>query len=607
MHLGDELKQRLNDSAKANCVVELPICLKSPCVIAPLQISKDLDPISAEEQGHFHRRDELIKMMSKPPVDNVLVKDLFIKAKESVEKSASDQHFLNEEAKQAYVSTHSRRIGIIGQAGSGKTTLTKTILNKVVNDGLYSSEFVFYLKLRDVDYNAETNLLSFLSPSLALPWLSDNQRRNAVLDSLAANKNVFIIFDGLDEIENFNDASTNHEINLYKQDKPLVFIKHLLRGKLLPYANVMITSRPKQLLNLPKYLKPRFVVNIVGFDDKAQEIICKSVCEQNSDDIFKSIQSRADISTLCANPLHCLLIMFAMNTARSSQQKFRKSLSAIFAFNLVLFFNSSHIDSSFNLRNVADLAWISFQENKFYLTKRDLRRAGIQVDKRNAFLTSTTSKSGVSLLSGSSNVHYFSHLVLQECLIAIRVIFFTPPSEFKELFIGNVSPQQLTNSQPKYNLADSRFEMITKFMYGFCNEHTRSYLMEEFDLPDFLSEHLEMLQSFAQNRLPSPDSDSYFQDSLSVFTWVSELDNPVFSEQLASHLPSHISIKGRVLPSDVEPVHHILRARRSPVSLSVPYDGVEFVGNSYRVFLRELETTMNNSRYVKVILTFLRF
>ena len=601
------MKQRLDDSAKANCVVELPMCLKGPCVIAPLQISEDLDPISAEEQGHFHRRDEMMKMMSKPPVGNVLVKDLFIKAKESVERSAFDQHFLTEEAKQAYVSIHSRRIGIIGQAGSGKTTLTKTILNKVVNDGLYSSEFVFYLKLRDVDNNAETNLLSFLSPSLALPWLNNNQRRNAVLDSLAANKNVFIIFDGLDEIENFNDATTNHEINLYKQDKPLVFIKHLLRGKLLPYANVMITSRPKQLLNLPKYLKPRFVVNIVGLDDKAQEKICKSVCEQNSDDIFQFIQSRADISTLCANPLHCLLIMFAMNTARSSQQKFLKSLSAIFALNLVLFFNSSHIDSSFNLRNVADLAWISFQENKFYLTKRDLRRAGIQVDKRNAFLTSTTSKSGVSLLSGSSNVHYFSHLVLQECLIAIRVIFFTPPSEFKELFIGDASSQQLTNSQPKYNLADSRFEVITKFMYGFCNEHTCSYLMEEFDLPDFPSEHLEMLQSFAQNHLPSPNSFSYFQDSLSVFTWVSELDNPVFSEQLASHLPSHIPIEGRVLPSDVEPVHHILRARRSPVSLSVPYEGVEFVGNSYRVFLRELETTMNNSRYVKVILTFLRF
>ena len=607
MHLGEELKQRLDYSAKANCVVELPMCLKGPCVIAPLQISEDLDPISAEEQGHFHRRDQMMKMMSKPPVGNVLVEDLFIKAKESVERSASDQHFLTEEAKQEYVLTHSRRIGIIGQAGSGKTTLTKTILNKVVNGGLYSSKFVFYVKLRDVDYSAKTNLLSFLSPSLALPWLNNNQRRNAVLNSLAANKNVFIIFDGLDEIENFSDASTNHEINLYKQDKPLVFIKHLLRGKLLPYANVMITSRPKQLLNLPKYLKPRFVVNIVGLDDKAQEKICKSVCEQNSDDIFQSIQSRADISTLCANPLHCLLIMFAMNTARSSQQKFLKSLSAIFALNLVLFFGSSHIDNSFNLRNVADLAWISFQENKFYLTKRDLRRARIQVDKRNAFLTSTTLKSGVSLLSGSSNVHYFSHLVLQECLIAIRVIFFTPPSEFKELFIGDASPQHLTNSQPKYNLADSRFEMITKFMYGFCNEHTRSYLMEEFDLPDFPSEHLEMLQSFAQNHLPSPNSFSYFQDSLSVFTWVSELDNPVFSEQLASHLPSHIRIKGRVLPSDVEPVHHILRARRSPVSLSVPYNGVEFVGNSYRVFLRELETTMNNSRYVKVILTFLRF
>ena len=367
------MKQRLDDSAKANCVVELPMCLKDPYVIAPLQISEYLGLISAEEQGHFHRRDEMMKVMSKPPVGNVLVKDLFIKAKKSVERSASDQHFLNE---QAYVSTHSRRIGIIGQAGSGKT-----IFNKVVNDGLYSSEFVFCLKLRDVDYNAETNLLSFLSPSLALPWLRNNQCRNAVLDSLAANKNVFIIFDGLDEIENLNDASTNHEINLYKQDKPLVFIKHLLRGKLLPYANVMITSRPKQLLNLPKYLKPRFVVNIIGLDNKAQETICKSVCEQNSDDIFQSIQSRADISTLCANPLQCLLIMFAMNAARSSQQKFVKSLSAIFALNLVIFFDSSHTDNSFNLRNVADLAWISLQENKFYLTKRDLRLAGIQVDK----------------------------------------------------------------------------------------------------------------------------------------------------------------------------------------------------------------------------------
>ena len=578
-------------------------CVNRPITVVPLQISEQQDPVIAEQQGHFHHRHEVMQMINKPPVGNVSIENLFTEAKELAEKSASRQHFQTEEGRDAYIAAHSNIVGITGQAGVGKTTLTKTILKKVVDEGLYSPDLAFYLRFRDIDYDKETDLLSLLTPSIDFLWKKDDSRRNAVLSDIAANGNTLIIMDGFDEATYDSQTLTaTHQIDLHQQAKPFVFIKHILQGKLLPNAKLLVTSRPKQLLQLPQGLKPKFIANVLGLDKQAQKQICSDVCAENSDDIYNCIENHPDISSFCYVPLNCILVMHTIQTIRSQKSQFSDTLTGVFAVALGLFTLTENLGNQFDLEKFSTLAWIAFQDNKFYLYEDDLRKAGLQVDERNAFLQTTRLSTKLTLLGcGTSNVHYFSHLLFQECLVAIKVIFFTKPAEFKKLFIGKSSLNCFKRFTPVYDLSENRFEMITKFMYGFCNENTFLYLRDRFPTLTFSSEHVKMLQSFAVKRLSSCSKSSfYLQDALPVFHWGVELNDQVFSFKLARLLPSTIEFKGRILPSDIGSVHHVLRAKQSAVDISVPWLGTEFIGDSYRLFLRELKSTMESSRYVKV-------
>ena len=602
-----ELKQKLTKAARKECEVAQVFCVDRPITVAPLQISEQQDPLTAEQQGHLYHRDEIMQMISKPPVGNVSIDELFSKAKESAEKSASRRHFETEKNRQAYITTHGNIVGITGQAGVGKTTLTKIILRKVVDEGLYSADLVFYVRFRDLVYDAKTDLLSFLTASytpssIDFLWKTDTVRRNAVLSSVAASKKSIIIMDGFDEATYHSKSlAANHQVDLHQQAKPMVFIKHILQRKLLTNAKVLITSRPKQLIELADDLRPRFTANVLGLDEQAQRQICQDVCFEQTDEVYNFVRSRPEISSYCYTPVCCILLMHTVLKVHSRKTQFSNTLTSVFAAALSLFMLSSHTDHNFDLAKFATLSWNSFQENKFYLNQEDLIKAGLQADEVNAFLVTTRSEKMLTLLGGgTSNVHYFSHLLLQECLIAIKLIFFTTSDEFKKLFVGKRKLKLFKRSKPVYDLAENRFEMITKFTFGFCNTKTFSILKAKFPSLVLSSKHVEILKRFAVKQLSSSKSSSYFQDALPVFHWALEFNDESFSSELASLLPSTIEFKGRILPSDVGAIHHILRARRSPMVISILSDATEFIGDSYRLFLREMSSTMESSRCVEV-------
>ena len=611
----DELKQKLTKAARKECEVAPVFCVDRPITVAPLQISEQQDPLTAKQQGHFYHRNEIMQMISKPPVGKVSVEELFSKAKESAEKSAPRRHFEIDENRQAYITTHGNIVGITGQAGVGKTTLTKTILRKVINEGLYSADLVFYVRFRDLVYDAETDLLSFLTASytpssIDFLWKTDTVRRNAVLSSVAASKRNIIIMDGFDEATyDSKSLAATHQVDLHQQAKPIVFIKHILQGKLLPNAKVLITSRPKQLIELADDLRPQFTANVLGLDQQAQRQICQDICFEKTDEVYDFVRSRPEISSYCYTPVCCILLMHTVLKVHSRKTQFSNTLTSIFAAALTLFMLSSHTYHNFDLAKFATLSWNSFQENKFYLNQEDLLKAGLRADEVNAFLVTTRSENILTLLGGgTSNVHYFSHLLLQECLVAIKLIFFMTSDEFENLFVGKGKPK------PVYDLAENRFEMITKFMFGFCNAKTFSILKEKFPSLVLSSKHVEILKRFAVKQAASFSSSkssscflfnylhtsSYFQYALPVFHWALELNDKSFSSELTSLLPSTIKFEGSILPSDVGAIHHILQARRSPVVIDIEHNVANFIGDSYRLFLREMSSTMESSRGVEV-------
>ena len=108
-------------------------------------------------------------------------------------------------------------------------------------------------------------------------------------------------------------------ISLYRQAKPASFIKNLLRSTFLTKSKNLITSRPRQLLELHGDMKPQYIVSITGLALDSQFQICKDICGEEADHIFNFIRHHSQIGFYCCVPANCILVMHAMSSIRRIQ------------------------------------------------------------------------------------------------------------------------------------------------------------------------------------------------------------------------------------------------------------------------------------------------
>ena len=131
---------------------------------------------------------------------------------------------------------------IAGEPGVGKSTFMKEFAQDMFgkNSDLFKADYVFFVRFRDVDYEAKTDLLSFLATGADFVATLQSIERNVVLKNLQNCNDVYILMDGLDE------AIFDSEMQGNKCDKfstAAIFIKRLLSGDILPQAKKLVTSR----------------------------------------------------------------------------------------------------------------------------------------------------------------------------------------------------------------------------------------------------------------------------------------------------------------------------------------------------------------------------
>ena len=606
--IGIELKKSLKESAKKNCAVEKFFCVERPIKLVPLHMTQQKVE-SADEWGHFHTRDEIAESISKNPVRDIVVEELFIKAKEHAKAFFQNPA---EEAEENDDVDHGNVVGLIGQAGIGKTTLSKSILARAANKRLFDAEYVFFLQFRYLEYQKKTNLLSFLAMNLPVPlsWIDDEKRRNAVLTELVRNKHIVIIFDGLDEA--ILDPSTPYSgpSSLFDIVKPEIFIKQFLRGNLFPWAKTIFTSRPRQLLELHQDIRPHFIVNITGLDFKAQSQICSDICGENAEKIFDFLIHHPQISCYCFVPSSCILIMHSVNNFDLSSSESQSSLptpysmTGVLAIAIGLFMRSPHARNvKLSLKRLAKLAWKGIEQRKFYFTKKDLDEVGISKEMLNFFFSTTIAKSTthgvISYLCGDpEKFSYFVHLIVQEFFAVLKLILFTSSLNFQKLFLG------LPHSKPIYDLRDNTWEVVAKFLFGLCNSNNLKILKEMFpsiatdcfglfpSIGSSLKTKSKILRKFAITVFPKNRNSSqrgYFDSVLRICAWAYEMHDDEFAAEIASRLDSTLLVIGRFLPNDVAPLHYILEHRKSSLHLDTTRYDTLFIGDSLELFLQEIK------------------
>ena len=576
----------------------LETCGERDCIrgdkinIAPIQIStraRDMEQL--DRSGHFHYRKDVVRVYLEKPSGIISHEEIFKVAKRFAVQGAMECR--TEEAKAKHILRYGNVVLISGQAGIGKSTLSKLLVEKMLDPivHLFQAKFVFFIRFRDLDYQQKSDLLEFLTNSA--PFISSitSEDRTKIIQHLEVSDNVYIVMDGLDEAD--IDLRMNYpNINAASHTTAAVFIHHLLSGRLLGKAKKLVTSRPRQLAHLPLEYSSYLYLNLLGLNDEGQSQICSDLCRGDPDKrdrILNRINSRPDLKSLCYVPITCLMVMVSF----SSTDSLKRNEDTLFAIRFYALKNwfLEKLKGNFQMKNIAVLAYKGYLENRFYFREHHLRNEDINFENTTAFLFNNIK---FELLQGKA-VTYFAHLMWQEFFVAVRLRLYSNKEDFE-----NMVPQ----------LESNKFEMVARFVFGLCNKQTLDELLDcvedeevntkadrdkcEEILKKFVIEKLKHHRDAAIERSDNP----YYQTIVPIMGWLHEMGNDNFTKQAAGWLRDEIEINGEILPGDIPSVNHILRRRDTDLALKM-YKPT-FVGGCSNYFFKELHKTLDKNPNIHV-------
>ena len=173
---------------------------------------------------------------------------------------------------------------IYGHAGIGKTSLLKQVCRALAEGKAGSDyELVLYFPLRD-KLVSQAKTLKELLPYYGSE--DENIDYSEATQSLIDNKgcNTLFVFDGADEVR-----------ELLESEDTSAFRK-ILQGKVLPEANMIVTSRPGGIPNLQDFT-PKFY-EIRGFDKAAIKSYITQFFKDHPEEgvkMLEELRSRADL------------------------------------------------------------------------------------------------------------------------------------------------------------------------------------------------------------------------------------------------------------------------------------------------------------------------
>lgn len=254
-----------------------------------LQINQYQQEEVLEAIDHQHTRRKIINKNT-IAVSDILPEKLFQIFREHILNTSDYKKAHTKEAKDQCLDEKGNIVGVLGEAGVGKTTLIKELLRRVVShERLNKAEFIFHVKLRTFFDKTKINLFQFLMGNTACDsfnWMMDSKISIEVLKLLSQNESVCILLDGFDEanidLNHFEKQLSDNSFEIFGVKIPEYFVLGILSGKILPKAKQFITSRPGQMLDLSDKYKPKFMVKLNGINQEGIEQFCHDICGEES-------------------------------------------------------------------------------------------------------------------------------------------------------------------------------------------------------------------------------------------------------------------------------------------------------------------------------------
>jgi len=439
---------------------------------------------------------------------------------------------------------------VIGEPGIGKSFLVKTMLKHFVaaNDES-GGPFVFLLLFRRMDFKSDITVFQFLVNSL-LPNLSLSEKEEEMmLNKLNDMTNVYIFADGLDEASDELFTNDIKDVRLHGRAKPDMIVKALFCGKILRNSKKLVTSRPDAFLDLFPTCKPTFTVRILGLDEKAQNDLCRKICCGNEKEYRKvkeRLDANPDMQGLCYVPLYCDIIIRRLRNFPEGDKSLRVTLTWIFVESFYTFVKSC--DQHFrgktqSLLHVLKLALDGVKDDRFMFSISEMPESDLE--SFNNFLHVQALRphfcdSFDKILSGEKK-YFFVHLLWQELLAAIELMFFTASEEFECIF---------------KELRKPRWKAVLRFAFGLQNENVKMLIHSIF--PRNMKKNSQEFMEKCCKLKALVKFSIHEKNYLDPCIWAFEAGEKSLTEEVYQNFPQTFQLPKINFPSDAVAIAFIL-------------------------------------------------
>ena len=358
-----------------------------------------------------------------------------------------------------------RKLIVEGNAGIGKTTLC-TMLTEEWADGEILTQFdcVLLLPLRERSVSTATTL-----PQLFKLLHSSERIRTSVIEELEEREGegVLIIADGWDELDDENRSDDS-------------FLHNLLFGNTLPFASVLLTSRPFASVPLHNIPTVDRLVEVIGFNEENVKQYIEAdfeKCPEKASSLIEQLDNNPLIMSVCSVPLNCAIVCNLWHTLDSVVPKTLTELYSQIVLNVILRnlrkqisyqeLVSISIDSI--PEDLQDMFWLMckfayecFLQDKIVFLKDEIFSLFPHIlDCSENVLCFGLLQCARSLLPvGQGLSFHFVHLTIQEFLAALHLV--TLPNEDKLKIC-------------EAHAASNQFAMVWRFVFGLGCQKEGSY------------------------------------------------------------------------------------------------------------------------------------
>ncbi|XP_032358117.1 NLR family CARD domain-containing protein 3 isoform X1 [Etheostoma spectabile] len=313
----------------------------------------------------------------------------------------------------------------LGVAGIGKTTWVRHFIRQW-SQGAICTDVSFVLPFTFCELNSLEKVSAERLVKMAFPHLTDPSL------VLSSSCRTLLILDGLDEFRctlNFSDAAPCSDPKKEVAIDDLV--TNIIRGNLLPYVAVWVTSRPGVASLIPGGLVDR-VTEIPGFSPKDIQLFLNHHFSERdfASKIWAHLESHKILMVMCYIPCICWIVadtlMYIMQS--ETQESLPKTCTELYAHFCSMKaevgeprgrepvkMEQLHGSNRKLLGNLGRLAFYGLLKRKYTFSEQDLRAYGIDL-----LLTQCSLGAGVLVREESAiyTTYRFTHLSLLEFLAA---------------------------------------------------------------------------------------------------------------------------------------------------------------------------------------------